>query len=265
MSEIKWGEKRYYKNFKDDSFMHTVVFSKKRIGNDYRYLPRFNFVKTIQFLFYYLIAFPILFLFGKIIYGVNVKGRKKLKKIKGGYILVGNHVHPMDCSFVSVFVAFPRRNYFICNKDAVQVVFGKYFTKALGALPLPDDKKGLVNLNDAVKKILKKGKCVTIYPEACIWPYYTKLRPLGSASFHYAVSAKVPVVPFAVTFRYAKGKNKFRKKPKVNIEICDPIYPNQNLSSVDAKRDIMTRTESSLKKVIETEGNVAFYKYLPKE
>lgn len=262
MAKVKWGEKRYYTSYTDDSFMHTVVLKEKKIKADYRYLPRSFFVRFFQFLFYYLIALPILWIFGKIKFRVKVKGKKNLKKVKGGAILISNHSNVSDCIFASVFVAAPKRNYFICNKDAVQVVLGKYFTRALGALPLPDEPKGLKNLADAVDTLVKNGKTVTIYPEACIWPYYNKLRPMPSASFGYAVRSNVPIVPFAVTYSYRKGKNYLKKKPRVNVTILEPIYPDLSLSVAESKDDLRDRTTAALKAVIETEDNVEFIKYI---
>ena len=75
----------------------------------------------------------------------------------------------------------------------------------------------------------------------------------------------VPVVPVAVTYRYAKGKNYLKKKPRVNLTILEPIYPQKVLSPIECKADMAKRTEDALRKVIETEDNVALYKYVYKE
>ena len=259
--KLNWGEKRYYSSLKDDSFMHTKVLKKKNIKNNYRYLPRKLIVRGLRWVFYYFFAAPICFLITKINCGVKVKGRENLKKFKGGAILIGNHSHVLDCMLASVYVGFPRRNYFVSNKDAVQVAVGRYFTKALGVLPLPDEQKGLINLANAINILLKKGNTVTIYPEASIWPYSTFLRPLPPATFHYAVKSDVPVVPFAVTYRYAKFRPK-AKKPKVNITILEPIYPNHELSIVERKQDLCNKTTQALKNVIETEDNVKLFEYV---
>ena len=265
MTKNKYGTIRYYKDFKDNSFMNTKVFKEKNIENNYKYFPSCFLVRFFQWLFYYFFAVPILWIVCKIKFGVKVTGKENLKKVKGGAILIGNHTQPLDCAFASVFVARPKRNYIISNKDAVQVVVGKYFTKALGALPLPDKNKGLVNLSNAVDAIVKRGGTVTIYPEATIWHYCTFLRPLPQACFHYAVNSNVPVVPFAVTYRYAKGRNYFKKKPKVNITILEPIYPDKEKISKEAKKELAEKTTDALKSVIEVSHNVAYYKYLPIE
>lgn len=263
MKKVIWGEKRYYSSLKENSFMHTKLGKHVAIPNDYKYIPRSFFVRAVHFLFYYLIAVPVCWLCAKIACSIKVKGRKNLKKINGGAVLIGNHSHPLDCMFASVFAAFPKRNYFVANKEAVEVAGGRFFTKALGALPLPDELKGLANLSDAVNALLRKGNCVTIYPEAAIWPYSTFLRPFPAACFRYAIQADVPVVPFAVTYRYAR-RRPLRKKPKVTMTILPPIYANKALAPAEQKKDLCARTETALKQIVESEDNVTFVQYLPK-
>ena len=114
-----------------------------------------NFIRKV---FYYLIAVPIIFIINKVKYGVKVYGRKNLKKIKGGYIIIGNHSCVFDQCFASVMVAWPRRNYIVANKGVVEVPVARYLTRSLGALPLPDGPKGLVNLSNTIEKIVTKKK-----------------------------------------------------------------------------------------------------------
>lgn len=264
--ELEWGKVRYYSSYNDD-FVTTPIAKEKEIKDNYNYLTRGVVFKFFGNLFYYIIAYPIIWLINKIKYGVKVKGKKNLKKIKGGYIIMGNHSCFFDQCFDSVMVAFPRKNYIVANKGVVEVPVARFLVKTLGALPLPDTPRGLANLNNAIGKIVKKGGCVTIYPEAHLWPYYTGVRSIPPASFHYAIKNDVPVVPVAVTYRYAKGKNYLKKKPKVNLTIMEPIYANKDLSSADCKKDMAKRTEDALRSVIETDDNVALYKYVykPKE
>jgi len=258
---IVWGEKKYYSDYKDNHFMKTIIFREKKIKNNYNYVPNW-FVRFFRNLFYYLFAYPILWIFMKCKLGVKVTGRKNIKKVKGGAILIGNHTHAADGCLASVYVAFPKRNYIITKKDAVEVIFAKHITKTLGALPLPDEPKGLANLSKSIDFYLKRGNTVTIFPEACCWPNYTKLRPLAPANFHYAVKSNVPIIPFCVTYRYAKGKNYLKKKPKINLTILEPIYPDTTLSPQEAKNLLAKQTEDAMRKVIETKDNVAFYDYV---
>lgn len=261
MSKIKYGKTMFYKDYTDNHFVNSIVLKEKKIKNNYQYIPKCFLVRWWFNLFYYVFAMPILKILMKCKYHVKVYGKKNMKGMKG-CIFIGNHTNVMDGCFASAVVASPKRNYIITNKDAVQVVLGKYFTKALGALPLPDDNRGLLNLAESVDILLKQGHAVTIFPEATIWPYYTKLRPMPAASFHYAVKSNVPVIPFAVTYRYAKGKNYLKKKPKVNITICEPIYPDLSLPPKERKIDLSVKTMNSLRPIIEGPDNVALYNYV---
>lgn len=258
-----YGEKKYYSDYKDNRYVKTIMFKEEVIKNDYKYVPN-RFVRFFSGLFYYLFAYPILWIMLKIKYGVKVKGKSNLKGLKGA-VLIGNHTCVMDGCFASVFVAFPKRNYIITKKDAVSVVVAKHFTKALGVLPLPDQNRGLVNLSQAIDFYLNKGKTVSIFPEACIWPYYNKLRPLPPANFHYAVKSNKPVVPFCITYRYKKGKNYLAKKPNVNITILEPIYPDTTLTPSEAKLQLASETERVMRAVINRDDNVGLYQYIKEE
>ncbi len=264
MKKVVWGEPRYYTDFRDNRFVKSIILKEKTIKNNYRYVPNV-FVRFFRDVFYYLIACPILQIMLRCKYGVKIKGRKNIWKLKGGAILIGNHTHTMDGCFASALVAFPKRNFIVTKKDAVEVIVAKHFTKALGAMPLPDNTKGLANLSNAIDFYLQKGKTVTIFPEACIWPYYNKLRPLPPANFHYAVKSNKPIVPFCVTYRFAKGKKKLSKKPKVNITILEPIYPDLSLGQVEAKNMLAKQTEEAMRKVIETPENVEFLHYVQED
>ena len=79
------------------------------------------------------------------------------------------------------------------------------------------------------------------------------------------MKSNVPVVPFCITYRYAKGKNYLSKKPKVNITILEPIYPDVSLSPADAKAKLAAQTEEAMRKVIDSEDNVAFYEYIKRD
>lgn len=258
-----YGSKKYYTDFHDNRYVKTPMLYEKKVKNNYKYIPS-RFVRFFRALFYYLFAYPVLYILLKTKYGVKVYGKKNLKKVKGA-ILIGNHSHAMDGCFASVMVAFPKHNYIITKRDAVSVIGAKHITKALGVLPLPNENRGLINLSEAIDYYLKKGNTVTIYPEACIWPYYNHLRPLPPANFHYAVKSNVPIVPFCVTYRYAKGKNYLSKKPKVNITILEPIYPDTSLTTSQAKLKLASETEQAMRKIIERADNVGLYEYIQEE
>ena len=81
------------------------------------------------------------------------------------------------------------------------------FVQQFGAIPIPNERSGMRNFLDTIKTKIKKGYSITIFPEAHIWPYYTKIRPFKNVSFRYPIELNVPV--FSITNTYvARGKNK---------------------------------------------------------
>ena len=102
----------------------------------------------------------------------------------------------------------------------------------LGAIPIPTEKNGMKNFLSSINKKIEKGYSITIFPEAHIWPYYTKIRPFKSTSFRYPVEMNVPT--FCITNTYhQKGKNKV----KIVTYIDGPFFPDDNLTSIKEKKE----------------------------
>ena len=77
----------------------------------------------------------------------------------------------------------------------------------LGAIPVPGNKESMKNFLDAIKKRIENGNSITIYPEAHIWPYYTKIRPFKEVSFKYPVELNVPAFCMTNTYQSYGRKN----------------------------------------------------------
>lgn len=71
-----------------------------------------------------------------------------------------------------------------------------------------------------------------IYPEAHIWPYYTKIRPFIDGSFGYPVKFNAPSIPIITVFK----KRKFFKKPKRVILIGKYVMPKEDLKVNENKK-----------------------------
>ena len=76
------------------------------------------------------------------------------------------------------------------------------------------------NFLSAIKNRIGEGHPVVIYPEAHIWPYYTKIRPFLDTSFRYPVEIGVPSFCFVNTYH----KRRFRKRPKMITYIDGPFF-----------------------------------------
>ena len=258
-----YNQPRYYTSFSDD-FVKTKTVCSVVVDEKYKYIPKSKIVRFFRNCLYYIFAYPAVKIIDRIYYGVKIYGKKNLKGIRGA-LLVGNHSSVFDGCFASVEVSGPRKNYIVANKDAIEVPVGRFFTKAFGALPVPDTARGLINLNNSVVELLNKGNRVTVFPEAHIWPYYTGLRPFPSVSFHYAVKANVPVVPFVISYRLRNGKNKMAKKPKINITILKPIYPDQTLPSSVSKEKLAENSYLQIKNILDNANAPALYNYIKAE
>ena len=63
---------------------------------------------------------------------------------------------------------------------------------------------------------------MVIYPEAHIWPYYTKIRNFPDTSFAYPAKSGTPVYCFTNTYH----KRRFRAQPRIVTYIDGPFYPD---------------------------------------
>ena len=75
-----------------------------------------------------------------------------------------------------------------------------------------------------------------------MWLFYPDIRPFKKAVFSYAVKFDKPIVPIAMSFRPRKGILRlFSKKPAVDMNIGEPIYPNKELPRREAEEELRAR------------------------
>ena len=116
------------------------------------------------------------------------------------------------------------------NNLAVPVL-GKW-TPALGGLPLPDGIGAYRNFLAAIKNRIAEGHPIVIYPEAHIWPYYTKIRPFPDTSFAYPVTLHAPSFCFVNTYQ----KTRFRKRPRMVTYIDGPFLADEGAEPKAARK-----------------------------
>jgi 1-acyl-sn-glycerol-3-phosphate acyltransferase len=252
----------YYQEITED-----VVELKSRhdvcVDEKYEYLSKCWLRRGFDFFFYYCIAYPILGLRMKWHYGIKVVGKENLKDLKNtGFILYVNHSQVSDAFMPQVSILPPKRGYIIASHDSILNPFERFFTKSLGALPVPSTLKAAVNLNKAVKKILEMKQVVIIYPEAHSWPYYTKVREFPVTSFHFPVENNVPVLCAAVTYRKPKKEG---RAPKITVTLSKPIYVKDELNKKEKMQYFHDEVYQFLKEKIETKENYEYYHYVKEE
>ena len=170
---------------------------------------------------YYGIAIPLVTLYIKAFNRTKFVNRKAVRKIRGGFVLYGNHSHWSD-AFLPHVVAAMKRAHIIASPDAVSVKGIKNIVLMLGTIPLPTKPEALRPFYKAVRQRCREGGCIGIYPEAHIWPYYTGVRPFSAASFAYPAEFHVPVVAMATIYRERKGRHGFRQEARAHRDIERP-------------------------------------------
>lgn len=216
----------YYSDPQKDDFAGTKI-SQKKVGRDFVFVNQNPFWNVFSFFLYYLIAVPIVFVYTKFVLGLKIENRKVMRKLrKTGFFLYGNHTQVLD-PFIPPMVSFPKKAYTIANPDAVSIKFLKNIVMMLGAVPLPTSFEGMQKFIAAVETRCKQKKCVAIYPEAHIWPYYTGIRPFSSASFRYPAKLGVPALAMVTTYRKRRGLFRFCKRPGLTVTLSEPFYPEK--------------------------------------
>ena len=224
----------YYEDPLHDEFSVAQI-TPRRIDGSYCYCRDSAFRKFTHFFWYRVVATPIAWLYTQIVFHHRVVGREKLRPFRHqGYVIYGNHTQDIGDAFIPSMLNFPQDNYVIVHPNNVSMPVLGRITPSLGALPLPDDMAAYRNFLAAVEKRLSEHNALVIYPEAHIWPYYTKIRPFPDQSFHYPVKFGVPAFCFTNTYQ----KRKLGKKPRIVTYIDGPFYPAEDLTGTARKKNL---------------------------
>lgn len=184
-------------------------------------------------------------LYSRLYLHVKVVGQEKLRKAPNGYFVYSNHTQALGDVFTPLTIFSPYRLYIIAGQANWGIPWiGKYLVP-YGGLPVGNDFKQTAKLIKAIKTVLqiKKGT-VVVYPEAHVWPYYTKIRPFPATSMHFPVALNAP--SFTATSTYVKAK--IFKRPRLIIYIDGPFYPDQRLSKKEQQEKLHQQILAQLTK-----------------
>ena len=224
----------YYQDELHDEFS-TAVIEPKKIDDDYIYDRRGAWRAFTRFFWYRIVATPLAFLYVKLNLHQRSVGREKLRPFrKTGFYLYGNHTNAVGDPLTPNIFCFPQNVSFIVHPNNVSMPVLGRINPSLGAIPLPDTRGAYKNFSACVESRIEKGHIVTIYPEAHIWPYYTKIRPFPDASFGYPAKNGTPVFCFVNTYQ----KRGTHKKPRTVTYIEGPFYPDMELSLKERRKKL---------------------------
>lgn len=177
-----------------------------------------------------------------------------------GYFIYANHTQPVGDVFLPMLAGGAQRYYAICASANLGVPIIGTLLPYGGALPIPADLHQLPRLIKAVDYHLNRGDFITIYPEAHVWPYYTKVRPFSEAAFHFPIMVNAPI--FVMTNTYQGLKN--GKRPEMITYIDGPFYPDQTLLRKQRQQRLMSDVQTMMKKRAAL-SNVEYIKYVKRK
>ena len=205
-------------------------------------------------LFYYGIAVPILGLYFYLFRGLRIKGKKHLKHIESGAVLVSNHLHKLD-SVMTALVCFPKKLIFTSIQENFETpVVGQLIT-ILGATPTPKTVIETKVFFHELSRAIGKGRFVHFFPEGELITKDSSIREFKKGAFQLAVENHVPIIPISILFKQKKHKYgyPFFMRDRIYIEVSKPEYPNIFLLRKDAINDLLTRTYTAIVEAGQTE------------
>ena len=250
----------YYEDELNDEFSKSSI-EPRIIDENYKYVHKNPLLNLCSFVLQNILSVPIKILYAKIKFRIKYIGKEKIKPYKNeGYFIYGNHTQPFADTFIPSIPMYPKRNFLIVNPVNISLKGTGTLVEMLGAMPIPSNKSAMKNFLEAIKQKTNKGYAITIYPEAHIWPYYTKIRPFKDVSFKYPVQLEKPA--FCITNTYQSyGKN--NKKIRIVSYIDGPFYPNKELTLKEQQKELRNKIYNCMDERSKN-SNIEHIKYIKK-
>lgn len=245
----------YYHDELNDDFKKTKL-NRPPLKENYKYKRTNRFNNLLSDFLFFCIAKPVFYVIN-FFSGVKYHNVKNLKELKDkGAFIYSNHTTFYDMFTIQACVVRGKRTNIIGYSDTTSIPVVRHIGSALGYLPLPDTLKLTKAFQDSLDfYINEKKEHILIFPEAHVWPFYTKIRPFVAGSFHYPAKLNAPIIPIVTTYR----KRKFRKKPGIDIRVGTPIYPKEEL---DLKGNKQYLRDACYEQMVEISNSVSQYEYI---
>ena len=232
----------YYKDELNDEFSIPKIKARV-IDENYKYSHNVLW-DACSYILQNFLSMPIKVLYQKIRFRLQYVGKEKLKECKNqGYFIYANHTQPFADTFIPSVANYPKRNFLIVNPVNISLKGTGTLVEMLGAIPIPSNVAGMKNFLTTIKSKIDQKSSITIYPEAHIWPYYTKIRPFKAVSFKYPIQFKTPVYCMTNTYQsYGKKNNKI----KIVTYIDGPFFLNEELTVKEQQKDLRDRVYNTM-------------------
>ena len=149
-------------------------------------------------------------------------GLENIRGLKGAAIVTSNHFSPFESMIIRRMAAKMHRGPLrVVSQDTNFLMPGwkGFFLRYTDLIPVSKDRSYMAeHFEEEMRKALKGGHFVLIYPEQEMWLNYRKPRPLKRGAYHYACKFNVPVIPCFVQIEDKAGH--------FSLHIMKPIYPD---------------------------------------
>ena len=138
------------------------------------------------------------------------------------------------------------------------------FLPLIGGLPLGKTKEEKQAFNEAVDTRLKQKKCLVVYPEAHVWPYYTGIKkyPAGDRSFKYASRNNLPIFTMITTYHRRKDRKK-GDLPRMDVYLDGPFWPDADKTESENNATLAKKAYDSMIKYSK-KSTYEYFKYIKK-
>jgi len=156
----------------------------------------------------------------KIFFLLEIKGKENIPS-RSNFVIAANHSSFLDPPLIGYLFSKPIA--YFTKQEQLNGLFGLFITR-LGAIPLSKSGMGTSDLRMALN-VLKKGKCLLIFPEGTRSRTGEFLPPKPGIGFIVS-RAKVPVLPIYIkgSFRAMPPGRNFIRPGKIIIKIGKPFY-----------------------------------------
>lgn len=229
---MKAKQTYYYTDELNDEFS-GISRNTVTVDGSYKYKHDNILWKITAFVIYRIIMTPVAYIYMKCKFHLKIVNREALKSCrKSGYFMYGNHTQMPGDGYLPTLLTFPKRDYVVVNADNISLKGTRTFMEMIGAFTLPNHISGMKHFVKNMKLRVEESNAVVIYPEAHIWPYYTKIRPFKADSFAYPVMFHSPVYAFTVTYQKRKGVD----KPDMTVYVDGPFFPKKDVKIKEAQQ-----------------------------
>ncbi len=163
------------------------------------------------------------------------EGLENLDGLKGGAVVTSNHFNQLENTAVHMAMRKAgKRKLYIVSQETNFAVDGPigFLMKYADTIPLTIDVNYMkTTFITTLRKLLKRGEYILIYPEQEMWFNYRKPRPLKRRVYYYAALCNAPIVSCFVEIRVKdeKDTDEFYKTAYI-VHVLPPIYPQEGKS-----------------------------------